>query len=198
MIISPALEKLIQALTRFPGIGKKTAQRMAWYLVSQDKSFGLELAEIIKQTVENITTCSLCNMLSESDPCPFCTSSERTDSLLCVVESSADIQIIENINEYKGRYFVLGHLLSPIDGYGPEQIHSAQFLQAIERFHPQEVILALKPSPEGEATIHYLWELLKDKDIKVTRLSTGLPFGGDLEYSSMLTLSNAWKRRYPV
>jgi recombination protein RecR len=115
-----------------------------------------------------------------------------------VVESSADIQIIENMNEYKGRYFVLGHLLSPIDGYGPEQIHSAQFLQAIERFHPQEVILALKPSPEGEATIHYLWELLKDKDIKVTRLSTGLPFGGDLEYSSMLTLSNAWKRRYPV
>jgi len=198
MIISPALEKLILTLARFPGIGKKTAQRMAWYLVSQDKSFGLELANIIKQTVERITTCSLCNMLSESNPCPLCSSSERMDSLLCVVESTADIQIIENINEYKGRYFVLGHLLSPIDGYGPEQIHSAQFLQAIEHFHPQEVILALKPSPEGEATIHYLWELLKDKDIKVTRLSTGLPFGGDLEYSSMLTLSNAWKRRYPV
>ena len=198
MIISPALDKLIQTLARFPGIGKKTAQRMAWYLVSQDKSFGLELANIIKQTVERITTCSLCNMLSESNPCPLCSSSERMDSLLCVVESTADIQIIENINEYKGRYFVLGHLLSPIDGYGPEQIHSAQFLQAIEHFHPQEVILALKPSPEGEATIHYLWELLKDKDIKVTRLSTGLPFGGDLEYSSMLTLSNAWKRRYPV
>ncbi|MCB5246054.1 MAG: recombination mediator RecR [Candidatus Cloacimonadaceae bacterium] len=198
MIISPALDKLIQTLARFPGIGKKTAQRMAWYLVSQDKSFGLELANIIKQTVERITTCSLCNMLSESNPCPLCSSSERMDSLLCVVESTADIQIIENINEYKGRYFVLGHLLSPIDGYGPEQIHSTQLIQAIDRLHPQEVILALKPSPEGEATIHYLWELLKDKDIKVTRLSTGLPFGGDLEYSSMLTLSNAWKRRYPV
>ena len=101
MIISPALEKLIQALTRFPGIGKKTAQRMAWYLVSQDKSFGLELAEIIKQTVENITTCSLCNMLSESDPCPFCTSSERT---------------LEKIREIQKRP---GSVESPRDGLEP-------------------------------------------------------------------------------
>lgn len=198
MLVSPALERLIQVLNRFPGIGRKTAQRLAWFLVSQNKDFALELAATITSTVESFTSCGLCNMLSESDPCPFCASSERSDALLCVVESTADIQIIENMNDYKGRYFVLGHLLSPIDGYGPEQIRSAQLLERLKSLRPEELVLALKPSPEGEATIHYLSELLKDKGVQVTRLSTGIPFGGDLEYSSMLTLANAWKRRYPV
>ncbi|MFO8144192.1 MAG: recombination mediator RecR [Candidatus Syntrophosphaera sp.] len=198
MLISPKLEHLIKSLNRLPGVGRKTAQRLAWFLVSQDKAFARDLAETIKTTAESFTACSLCNMLSESDPCFFCSSPERLDSLLCIVENSADIQIIENMNEYKGRYFVLGHLLSPIDGYGPEEINSDKMLAAIDRIKPEEVILALKPSPEGEATIHYLFEILKDTDIKITRLSTGIPFGGDLEYSSMLTLSNAWKRRYPV
>lgn len=198
MLISPKLEHLIKSLNRLPGVGRKTAQRLAWFLVSQEKSFARDLAETIKSTAESFTACSLCNMLSESDPCALCASPERLDTLLCVVENSADIQIIENMNEYKGRYFVLGHLLSPIDGYGPEQINTDKMLEAIERLQPEEVVLALKPSPEGEATIHYLFELLKDKNVRVTRLSTGIPFGGDLEYSSMLTLSNAWKRRYPV
>ncbi|HNV93361.1 MAG TPA: toprim domain-containing protein, partial [Candidatus Cloacimonas sp.] len=94
--------------------------------------------------------------------------------------------------------FVLGHLLSPLDGYGPEQINSQQLMERILTLHPTEIILALKPSAEGEATIHYLWELLKDKEINITRLSTGIPFGGDLEYSNLNTLSNAWKRRYIV
>jgi len=120
------------------------------------------------------------------------------DSHLCVVENSSDIQILEGMNEYKGRYFVLGHLLSPLDGYGPEQINSQQLMERILTLHPTEIILALKPSAEGEATIHYLWELLKDKEINITRLSTGIPFGGDLEYSNLNTLSNAWKRRYIV
>ncbi|MDD4224183.1 MAG: recombination mediator RecR [Candidatus Cloacimonetes bacterium] len=198
MIVSPALERLIQLLNRFPGIGRKTAQRLAWFLVSQPREFALELADTIKTTVEKFTTCRHCNMLSESDPCPFCASGERLDTLLCVVENTADIQIIENMNDYKGRYFVLGHLLSPIDGFGPEQINSGKLLARLETLRPEEVVLALKPSPEGEATIHFLSELLKDKGVQVTRLSTGIPFGGDLEYSSQLTLANAWKRRYPV
>jgi len=167
-------------------------------LVAQDKNFALNLAEIIKTTVENFTTCSRCNMLSESDPCPFCTSPDRIDNSLCVVENSSDIQILEGMNEFRGRYFVLGHLLSPLDGYGPEQINTALLLQRIEELHPRELILALKPSAEGEATIHYLWELLKDKGLNITRLSTGIPFGGDLEYSNLNTLANAWKRRYMV
>ncbi len=198
MLVSPGLERLIQALNRFPGIGRKTARRLAWFLVSQDSSFALELAETIKNTVESFTTCKFCNMLAESDPCPFCSSEDRSDDLLCVVENTADIQIIEDMNDYRGRYFVLGSLLSPIDGLGPEQIRSAALLQRIESLAPEEVVLALKPSPEGEATIHFLSELLDNNGVKVTRLSTGIPFGGELEYSSMLTLSNAWKRRYPV
>lgn len=198
MLVSPGLERLIQTLNRFPGIGRKTAQRLAWFLVSQEKSYALELADTIKTTVESFTTCSLCNMLSESDPCLFCSSNERSDALLCVVENTADIQIIENMNDYKGRYFVLGQLLSPIDGFGPEQIRSGELLERIASQEPEEIVLALKPSPEGEATIHFISELLKDKGLQVTRLSTGIPFGGDLEYSSMLTLSNAWKRRYSV
>ena len=198
MLVSPALERLIQDLNRFPGIGRKTAQRLAWFLVSQNKDFALELAETITKTVKTFTSCGLCNMLSESDPCPFCSSTERSDALLCVVESTADIQIIENMNFYTGRYFVLGHLLSPIEGFGPEQIRSSHLLARIKALRPEELVLALKPSPEGEATIHYLSELLKDKGVQVTRLSTGIPFGGDLEYSSQLTLANAWKRRYPV
>ena len=198
MLFSEKFEKLIQTLNRFPGMGRKTAQRLAWFMVSQDKNFALNLAETIITTVESFKTCSKCNMLSESDPCPYCTSVERLDSHLCVVENSSDIQILEGMNEYKGRYFVLGHLLSPLDGYGPEQINSQQLMERILTLHPTEIILALKPSAEGEATIHYLWELLKDKEINITRLSTGIPFGGDLEYSNLNTLSNAWKRRYIV
>ncbi len=198
MILSESLEKLIQALNRFPGIGRKTAQRLAWFLVSQDKSFALNLAETIRSIVESFTTCSQCNMLSESDPCPICSATDRADNLLCVVETNTDIQILEGINEFRGRYFVLEHLLSPLDGYGPQQIHTELLLKRIESLKPEELILALKPSPEGEATIHFLWELLKDKGLSITRLSTGIPFGGELEYSSANTLANAWRRRYSV
>jgi recombination protein RecR len=198
MILSEKLEKLIQAFNHFPGIGRKTAQRLAWFLVSQDKTFALQLAETIKTTVESFTTCHFCNMLSEYDPCPICASLERHDSLLCVVENKSDVHIIEGMNEFNGRYFVLGHLLSPLDGFGPQQIHTDMLLNRIGELKPNEVILALKPSAEGEATIHYLWEVLKDRGIIITRLSTGIPFGGDLEYSSTNTLANAWKRRYNV
>lgn len=198
MILSDKFEKLIQALNRFPGIGRKTAQRLAWYLVAQDKNFALLLAETIVSTVESLKTCSCCHMLSESDPCPICSAPERSDEVLCVVESNADVQIIEGMNEFRGRYFVLGHLLSPIDGYGPEQIRGGELMQRIRELKPAEMILALKPSPEGEATIHYLWDLLKDSGVCITRLSTGIPFGGDLEYSSVSTLANAWKHRYSV
>jgi len=198
MLVSLSLERLIQAFNRFPGIGRKTAQRLAWFLISQDKSFVLELAETIKNTVESFTRCSYCQILSELDPCPICVATDRQDDVLCVVESSSDVQIIENMNEFKGRYFVLGHLLSPLDGYGPEQIQAEALINRIEELKPQELILALKPSAEGEATIHYLTELLKDKSIRITRLSTGIPFGGELEYSSSVTLSNAWKRRFTV
>ncbi len=198
MILSPSFERLVTAFNRFPGIGKKSAQRLAWHLISEDKSFARELANIITETTELFCMCDWCNMLSETNPCPICSSSDRNDDQLCVVESSADVIIIENMNEYNGKYFVLGHLLSPIDGFGPEQIHIAKLLANIATSRPKELILALKPSAEGEATIHYLSEVMADKALSITRLSTGIPFGGDLEYSSLHTLSNAWKRRYTV
>ncbi|MDP2173214.1 MAG: recombination mediator RecR [Candidatus Cloacimonadaceae bacterium] len=198
MQLSANLEHLVQTLNRLPGIGRKTAQRLAWHLVGHDRDYSLELATVIRNTVESFTTCRLCNMLSESDPCHVCLDDERSDALLCIVENNADVQIIENMNEFRGRYFVLGHLLSPIDGFGPEQLHIPQMISLIIKIAPEEIVLALKPSAEGEATIHYLSELLGKRGHKVTRLSTGIPFGGDLEYSSSITLVNAWKRRYQV
>jgi recombination protein RecR len=198
MQLSPTFETLVRVFNRLPGIGKKTAVRLAWHVISTDKAQALELASAITTAVDSFSRCGVCNLLAETDPCPICSSPDRDPAILCVVENNADVQIIENINEYRGRYFVLGHLLSPLDGFGPEQMKVPSLMHLIESSKPREVILALKPSSEGEATIHYLSEVLQNTGTNVTRLSTGLPFGGDLEYTSNLTLSNAWKRRYPV
>jgi recombination protein RecR len=198
MQLSPLLEKLIQHFNRLPGIGRKTATRLAWHLISSDKQTALDFANSIITTVESYCHCSTCLMLSETDPCYICSDQNREDDFLCVVETTSEIAIFENMHDYKGKYFVLGHLLSPLDGVGPMELHLTEFLSLINHRHPKEVILALKPSAEGEATIHYVSELLRDHDVNLTRLSTGLPFGGDLEYTSALTLSNAWKRRYRV
>lgn len=198
MTNSPLLEKLIQHFNRFPGIGRKTAQRLAWHLISGEKESALEFAESIKETVSGFTICRQCLMLSESDPCPICSDTDRDANLLCVVETTSEIFLIENMNEYHGKYFVLGHLLSPLEGFGVNDLHLKELETLIKKHQPAEIILALKPSAEGEATIHYISELLKDININLTRLSTGIPFGGELEYTSALTLSNAWKRRYRV
>ncbi len=196
MKVSPHLERLIQSLSRFPGVGKKTATRLAWHIIGADKSFAMELAENITIAAETFRPCSLCNMLSESDPCPICSDESRQNESLCIVQNSAEVQIIENMNEFNGYYFVLGALLSPLDGIGPDEIHSTLLFDRIESLQPGEIILALKPSAEGEATMHYIWESLRGMRIEVTRLSTGLPFGSELEYSSSNTLKSAWQRRY--
>lgn len=198
MITSPLLEKLIMQFNRFPGIGRKTAQRLAWYVISGKKEFAYAFADCIKEAVDNIKHCNRCLMLSETDPCSICTNAERDDSLLCIVESTSDIYLLENMNEYRGKYFVLGHLLSPLEGFGISDLNLKELESLIQNHKPAEVILALKPSAEGEATIHLLSEFLQNSNINLTRLSTGIPFGGDLEYTSTLTLSNAWKRRYKV
>jgi recombination protein RecR len=198
MTTSPLLEKLIQHFNRFPGIGRKTAQRLAWHLISGQKNDAHDFADCIKETVENFTTCGNCLMLSEGNPCLICASTDRDDSLLCIVETTSEIYLIENMHDYKGKYFVLGHLLSPLDGFGVNDLHMRELVSIIEHKKPTEIILALKPSAEGEATIHYISELLQNQNVNLTRLSTGIPFGGELEYTSTLTLANAWKRRYRV
>ncbi len=192
------LEDLVNNLIKLPGIGSKTAQRLAIYLISKEKADAINLAESIKDAVQSYKNCSICNMLSEKDPCRFCEDTTRITNVLCVVENTQDAYLIENLHEFKGRYFVLNELLSPLDGIGPDEINFPKLEKIINSDNVDEIILALNPSAEGESTINFLASQFEDKDIKITRLSTGLPFGGDIEYTSSLTLSNAFKRRYSV
>ncbi len=192
------LGELIQNLKRLPGIGSKSAQRLAMHIISADKSKSLELAESIRNAVEKFTHCSACNMLSEQDPCRFCSDKARQNGFLCVVENTQDIHLIENTHEFSGRYFVLGNLLSPLDGIGPAEINFDKLMDLIVSDHIDEIILALNPSTEGESTINFIASHLEDMNVNITRLSTGLPFGGDLEYTSPITLGYAFKRRYSV
>ncbi|MDP8269658.1 MAG: recombination mediator RecR [Candidatus Tenebribacter davisii] len=192
------LEDLVINFKKLPGIGSKTAQRLAIHLVSIDKAEAFNLSDSIKDAVQSYKNCSICNMLSETDPCRFCSDTTRLSNVLCVVANTQDAYLIESLHEYKGRYFVLNDLLSPLDGIGPDEIQFPQLLKIIQTGEIDEIILALNPSAEGESTINFLASQFEDKNIKITRLSTGLPFGGDIEYTSSLTLSNAFKRRYSV
>ncbi|MDO9577509.1 MAG: recombination mediator RecR [Candidatus Cloacimonadales bacterium] len=197
-MFSGYLGELVQQLKKLPGIGNKSAQRLAMHLISGDKNKALLLAESIQNAVENITNCSICNMLSESDPCEFCADTARHKNFLCVVENTQDIYLVENTHEYHGRYFVLGNLLSPLDGIGPDEINFPLLLDLIRKDGIEELILALNPSAEGESTINYIASQLEETSTNITRLSTGLPFGGDIEYTNSITLGNALKRRYSV
>ena len=192
------LEDLVNNLKKLPGIGSKTAQRLAIHLISKEKADAINLAESIKDAVQSYKNCSTCNMLSETDPCRFCEDTSRISNVICVVENTQDAYLIENLHEFKGRYFVLNELLSPLDGIGPDEINFPKFEKIINSGEINEIILALNPSAEGESTINFLASQFEEKNVKITRLSTGLPFGGDIEYTSSLTLSNAFKRRYSV
>ena len=197
-MFSGLLADLVQNLKKLPGIGSKSAQRLAMFIISMEKAKALELSESIRKTVESYTNCSICNMLTEIDPCYFCSDYTRNQNLLCIVENTQDIYLIENTNEYKGKYFVLNNLLSPLDGIGPDEINFPKLLELLKSDGIDEIILALNPSAEGESTISFLASQFEELKVKVTRLSTGLPFGGDIEYTSSLTLGNALKRRYSV
>lgn len=192
------LGDLVQNLKKLPGIGNKTAQRLAVHLIGSDRVEALELAHSMIKAVENFTNCSICNMLTENDPCRYCSDRARNDNYLCVVENSQDIYLIENTHEFKGKYFVLGNLLSPLDGIGPKEINFTKLMKMIESNGIEELILALNPSAEGESTIGFIASQLENLPIRITRLSTGLPFGGDIEYTNPITLGNALKRRYSV
>lgn len=192
------LEDLVNNLKKLPGIGSKTAQRLAIHLISKEKADAIKLADSIKDAVLSYKHCSICNMLSETNPCRFCEDTTRITNVICVVENTQDAYLIENLHEFKGRYFVLNELLSPLDGIGPEEINFPKLEKIIISDNVDEIILALNPSAEGESTINFIASKFEGKNIKITRLSTGLPFGGDIEYTSSLTLSNAFKRRYSV
>jgi len=197
-MFSGLLAELEKNLKRLPGIGTKSAQRLAMFLISNHRDVAINLADSIQQAVENYTNCSVCNILTEHDVCEFCSSKHRDDQLLCIVENTQDVFLVENTQEFRGKYFVLNSLLSPIDGIGPDEINFDDLMKLVKERDIQEIVLALSPSAEGESTISFLASELEPFVNNITRLSTGLPFGGDIEYTNKLTLGNALKRRYSV
>jgi recombination protein RecR len=198
MIFEGNLEKLKEGLKQFPGIGEKTAERLAFYLVSEDKNSALELAKLITDSVNAIKRCEYCNMLSEKSPCQFCKDDTRLKNIICVVERTQDVYLIEKTNAYKGRYFVLGSLISPLDGIGPDQINFPKLERLVKQENITELILALNPSSTGETTMAFITSKLKGPNLKITRLATGLPIGGDIGYTSSMTLASALKNRNEI
>lgn len=182
MAFSPLITQLITHLRCLPGIGPKSAQRMAFHLLERAKPEGLALAKIIEQAIQNIKHCKQCRSLSETQICTLCANPNRDTDLLCVVETPIDVMAIEQTASYNGYYFVLMGRLSPLDGIGPEEIGIKHFIQRIQTHPPKEVILATNPTVEGEATAHYLAELLKQQHIKTSRIAHGVPLGSELEF----------------
>jgi len=192
---SQSLENLIRELSKLPGIGRKTAQRLAFWILKQDKNEVAELAESIRQAREKVRPCSICFNITESDPCQICNSDRRDRSLICVVEEANDLLALEKTGEYRGLYHVLGGALSPLDGIGPDQLHARELIARLKDETVKEVIIATNPNVEGEATAAFLSKLIKPLGIRVTRIARGLPVGSDLEYADNTTLTQAITNR---
>lgn len=188
------LARLIDQLQRLPGIGPKTAQRLAFYLLKRPKTETLQLAQALIDAMEQIGICSQCFNLSADDPCETCANPNRDGGLVCVVAEPRDIVALERTREYRGRYHVLGGVLSPMEGIGPDQLKVKELVQRVNRDDVTEVIMAINPTVEGETTILYVGKLLKPFT-RVTRLASGLPLGGDLEYADEMTLARALEDR---
>lgn len=191
MIYSPLLQRLIDALRCLPGVGPKSAQRMAFHLLERDRDAARTLAAALADAVERVGRCAQCRMLSEVELCALCASPRRDDGLLCVVESPSDVVAIEQTADYSGKYFVLMGHLSPIDGIGPAELGLERLEQRVAGGVLQELILATNPTVEGEATAHYIGELARRAGVRVTRIAHGVPIGGELEYVDAGTLSHA-------
>ncbi|QEM81261.1 recombination mediator RecR [Halomonas binhaiensis] len=197
MSFSPLVEQLMEALRVLPGVGPKTAQRMAMHLLERNREGGERLAAVMREAVERVGYCQRCRTLTEEPLCGLCESPRRDDSLLCVVESPADMLAIEDAGGYQGRYFVLHGHLSPLDGIGPEDIGLDQLDTLMEEGQVQEVVLATNPTVEGEATAHYIAAQIQRHGARLSRLAYGVPMGGELEYVDGGTLSRAFSGRLP-
>jgi recombination protein RecR len=190
--------KLIEELERLPGIGHKTAQRLAFYILNLPEEKAFSLSDSIKDARLNIKYCSICSNLTDRDPCPICSSAVRDHSAICVVEDPRDVVAMERTREFKGLYHVLHGAISPMEGIGPEEIKIKELLVRIRDGNISEVILATNPNIEGEATSMYISKLLKPLGIKVTRIAHGIPVGGDLEYADEVTLAKAFEGRREI
>jgi recombination protein RecR len=190
-----ALEELVGLLTRLPGIGRKSALRVTYHILKSDEAFADALADRIRGLKSKVVFCSTCGSYTESDPCPVCSSPARDRNLVCVVEQPQDVVTIEASREYRGLYHVLGGLISPLDGVGPEDLRIQALVTRLRSGEVTEVVVATNPTVEGDTTALYLKRLLEPTGIAVTRLATGIPVGGDLEYADRLTLARSFRGR---
>lgn len=189
--LAQPIARLVEELKRLPGIGQKSATRLAFHLLRQPAEDVSRLAEAILEARQSLRTCSLCHNLTDQDPCNFCRSSERNPRQICVVESAQDIVNIEKTAHYQGLYHVLGGVIAPLSGVGPDQLNIKSLVERLSKNKVEEVIVATNPTAEGEATALYLAKLLKPLGVRVTRLAMGIPIGGELEYSDAATLQHA-------
>ena len=198
MQFEPVLHDLMQALRCLPGVGQKTAQRMAFHLLERDRQGAFKLAQSLAEVVDKVVHCETCQTLTSSTICGLCSDQRREQHLLCVVETPADVMAVEAATLFKGLYFVLNGRLSPLDGLGPADIGLDKLAARIQQGSIKEIILATNPTVEGEATAHYISEMAKKYNIKATRIAHGVPFGGELEYIDSGTLSHAFSGRSEV
>jgi len=192
------LEQLIEALRVLPGVGQKSAQRMAYHLLERQREGGLRLAGALRQAMEHIRHCERCRDFSETERCAVCASMSRDATLLCVVETPADRLAIEQATGYRGLYFVLQGRLSPLDGIGPDELGLDQLARRLEEGEVRELIVATNPTVEGEATAHYLAQIARSRSVHPSRLAHGVPLGGELEYVDRGTLSHAFGSRLEI
>jgi recombination protein RecR len=190
-----ALDRLAALLAKLPGVGKKTAGRLTYFILDTDPGYARLLAEQLSVLHSSIKRCSRCGSFTESDPCPICLDPGRDGAILCVVERAQDVRVIEESREFRGRFHVLGGLIAPLEGVGPGDLTIGQLLGRVRQEGIREVILAMNPTVEGDTTALYLQRVLKDTGAEVTRLASGLPVGGDLEYADRLTLSRSFRGR---
>ncbi len=190
-----AIDGLVTELARLPGIGRKTAQRLTFHLLQQPVGQVERLAAALHLVAERVHPCGTCGVLTEAEPCEFCTDPRRDPALLCVVEEASSVSVVDRATSFRGRYHVLGGRLSPLDGVGPDALRLEQLVARVDRDRVQEVILATNPSMEGEVTATYIQQILAGRTVRVTRLARGLPMGGDLEYVDGVTLAHALSAR---
>ena len=192
------VQELIDELGRLPGVGPKSAQRIAFYLLQAEDEQAKKLAEVLLEVKERVRFCEVCGNVSEEEKCNICRDARRNQTLICVVEESKDVQAIERTREFRGLYHVLGGAISPIEGIGPDQLRIKELLGRLSNPEIKEVIIATDPNMEGEATATYLSRMMASLGITVTRLASGLPVGGDLEYADEVTLGRAFAGRRQV
>ena len=191
MAHTPSMARLVEHLTRLPGIGEKTATRLAFHILRSEREFAQHLAEALLAMKDDTKLCSECFALTEQDPCRLCTDDERAGGVLCVVEEPADLLAVERAGTFRGRYHVLHGTIAPLEGIGPDDLKIQPLLVRLQQRDVQEVILATNPTVEGEATAIYLAKLLKPLGVRVTRIAHGIPIGGDVEYADVVTLGRA-------